>query len=220
MDIHAVLFDLDGVLIDTEGIYTEFWGSMDALYPTGVPGFTSVIKGNTLVNILNTYFPDPDVQADIRARLARCENEMAYVPFQGAIELLRYLRQHDIVTAVVTSSGPAKMEHLFAMIPELAENVDILITDKDVTRSKPDPQGYLIAALRLGVQPENCVVVEDSIAGLEAGRRSGSFVLGIATTNPRAKVEPMADFTLDEIGRMSPPDLFDTISSYSASAHS
>lgn len=202
MNIKAVLFDLDGVLIDTEGIYSCFWNEMDSLYPTGVADFANVIKGNTLSNILNKYFPDKEIQENIKRRLVKQENEMDYRLYDGAVALMSELRHKGIKTAIVTSSNLKKMKHLFTVLPELKDNIDLLITDEDVTASKPDPQGYLLAASKLGAGKGEFVVVEDSLAGLEAGRRAGAFVLGIATTNSREVVEKMADMTIDEIGRI------------------
>ena len=202
--IKAVLFDLDGVIVDTEGIYTHFWGSMDELYPTGIPNFAHVIKGSTLTKILSTYFPDPKIQEEVKQHLLEQEDNMKYELFPGVLELLRGLREKGVKTAIVTSSNDHKMRHLFDVIPELGELIDTLVTDEDVTRSKPDPQGYLIAAERLGAGKGEFVVVEDSLAGLEAGRRSGGKVLGICTTNPRAKVEPLSDVTLDSISQATP----------------
>ena len=91
------------------------------------------------------------------------------------------------------------MEGLFSQVPSLRTLVDTIITDHDVQRSKPDPQGYLLAASRLGCRPADCLIFEDSLQGIEAGRRAGARVIGIATTNPRSAVEPVADLTLNTI---------------------
>ncbi len=200
MIIRAVLFDLDGVLIDTEGTYSLFWSEIDCLYPTGVDDFANVIKGSTLCKILSKYFPNPEHQENIRQRLVKQEAGMEYRMYDGAASLLRDLKAKGIKTAIVTSSNLKKMRHLFSVLPELEQYTDLLVTDEDVDRSKPDPQGYLLAASKLGAGEGEFVVVEDSIAGLEAGHRSGAFVLGVATTNKREVVERMADVTIDEIG--------------------
>lgn len=91
------------------------------------------------------------------------------------------------------------MGHLFNQIPLLEELIDVIITEQDVTRSKPDPQGYNLAAERLGLEPCRCVVFEDSLAGVEAGRRAGGAVVGIATTNPAEKLEQWADIVVNSI---------------------
>ena len=81
------------------------------------------------------------------------------------------------------------------------------MTDEDVTASKPDPQGYLLAAERLGAKAGEFAVFEDSFAGLEAGRRAGALVVGVATTNPRETVEPRADITVDTVADITPERL-------------
>lgn len=193
----AVLFDLDGVLIDSEGLYTQFWAEVDRRYPTGIDNFAVAIKGNTLQKIYDKYFPDPELQSAITADLMAYEDAMPLDFFDGVPEMVRRLRADGWRTAVVTSSNPVKLSKLRSRHPEFDELFELLITDADVTRSKPDPQGYLLAAERLGCRPEDCVVVEDSIHGLHAGRAAGGRVVGIATTLPRAVVEPLADVTLD-----------------------
>jgi len=207
MAIKSVLFDLDGVLIDTEGIYTDFWSDIDRRFPTGVPDFARAIKGNTLSRILDTYFHDEDTRRQIRVLLRRQETEMTYRLFDGAVTLLEGLRNAGISTAIVTSSNREKMAHLFESLPCLKELTDTVVTDEDVTASKPDPQGYLLAAERLGAKAGEFAVFEDSFAGLEAGRRAGALVVGVATTNPRETVEPRADITVDTVADITPERL-------------
>lgn len=199
MQLKAVLFDLDGVLIDTEGTYTDFWDNINRKYPTHVDNFAHVIKGSTLSTILDRYFPSEQVQEEIRYMLSTFEQEMPYRLFDGAAELLQMLRHAGISTAIVTSSNSSKMKRVMRELPVLAQYIDTLVTDEDVTASKPDPQGYLIAAKRLGALPRAFAVVEDSLHGLEAGRRAGGKVVGIATTNSREAIEPLSDFVADTV---------------------
>ena len=201
--MQGALFDLDGVLVDTEGIYTEFWSEMDRRFPTGVAGFAQVIKGSTLTNILDTYFPDKSVQDRIVDMLKQHERDMRYRLFDGVAELLVALRQRGLRMAIVTSSNRAKMKHLFAQLPELEKAMDIVITDEDISRSKPDPEGYLLAAERLGIPAEECYIFEDSLNGLRAARAAGGVVVGVATTNPRKVVEEMSDITVDTLADFS-----------------
>lgn len=214
MSLKAVLFDLDGVLLDTEGIYTDFWSDIDRRFPTGVDNFAAVIKGNTLSNILATYFPDKAIQAHIHRLLIDQELNMPYRMFPGALDLVEGLRDAGINTAIVTSSTLAKMKNVFRTLPRLENAIDTLVTDEDVTASKPDPQGYLIAARRLKAAPGEFIVVEDSMAGLEAGRRAGAFVVGIATTNPMDAVTPACHFAVDAIARLTPEDLLNVFQSH------
>lgn len=196
----GALFDLDGVLVDSEGIYSDFWHQIDLRFPTGIERFEYVIKGNTLGNILNTYFPDNSVRDEILTALKHQEENMEFRLFDGVEDFLTRLhRLPHVRTAIVTSSNVTKMEHLFTQLPSLRLHIDVVITEDDVNRSKPDPQGYNIAAQRLGVSPQRCIVFEDSMAGVEAGRRAGGAVIGIATTNPAERLKEFCDITVDTI---------------------
>ena len=196
--LKSVLFDLDGVLIDTEAVYTDFWAAVDHRFPTEAPDFAHVIKGSTLPSILNTYFPREQHPAIVEM-LHEMENGMQYTLFDGAADLLEALGAAGITTAIVTSSNRPKMDVVFDMLPLLRRCTTVLVTDEDVVNSKPDPQGYLVAAGRLGVTPHECVVVEDSVAGLRAAVASGAAVAAVATTNPHNVIEPMADIVGDTI---------------------
>lgn len=196
MRYKAALFDLDGVIVDTESIYTDFWDDIDRRYPTGVDNFARVIKGNTLACILDTYF-DEDLRDEILVLLKEQEESMHYRLFDGVSDFLDRLIENDIPKAIVTSSNDRKMSRLFSQIPDLRPKFEAVITDAMVERSKPDPQGYLIAAETLGVDPSDCVVFEDSFAGLEAGRRAGAYVVALATTNPRESLYEKADEVID-----------------------
>ncbi len=208
----AALFVLDGVLIDSESIYSEFWTRMDQLYPTGIENFAYVIKGTTLPDILDTYFPDPEIQAKLRVHLREQEDAMVYRIFPHVEDFLKQLRKAGFPTAIVTSSNDAKMKVLFEALPGFRDYFDVVITDSDVTRSKPDPEGYLLAADRLGIRPERCVVFEDSRSGLEAARRSGAKVVAVATTLRPADIEGRGDIVInsfDEVTPMRLESLFD-----------
>ncbi|MCM1065961.1 MAG: HAD family phosphatase [Muribaculaceae bacterium] len=192
----AALFDLDGVLIDTEGIYTEIWTEIERAHPTGIENFAIKIKGSTLERILSTYFPDPAEQAHVCAMLKEREEAMHYRLFDGVASFLGELKAAGIPAAIVTSSGEAKMTRLFGMIDGFRDFFGAVLTDADVERSKPDPEGYCKAARRLGAEPERCIVFEDSFSGLAAGRASGAKVVALATTNSRESLEGKADLIL------------------------
>lgn len=193
----GALFDLDGVLIDTEGSYTVFWHRIDEMFPTGVENFEYVIKGSNLQSILSNYFPDKIIQSQILEALEKHENEMDYCFFDGVAAFLHTLKCNHVKMAVVTSSNALKMSRLESKLPELCHIVDTIVTGDDVAHSKPHPEGYHIAASRLGLSPGRCVVFEDSLAGVEAGRRAGGAVVGLATTCPRERLSDFADVVFD-----------------------
>lgn len=193
----AALFDLDGVLIDTEGTYSKFWAEMGKSHNLPYADFADRIKGTTLVNILNTYFP-ADEHPHIIEKLEEYEHNMRYEMFPGVEEFLIALHNHDIPAAVVTSSGEKKMNRLWQQIPQMRGYFRTVITDAQVTRSKPDPQGYLLAAQTLGRNAADCYVFEDSFNGLLAGRRAGAKVIALSTTNPAQALRDKADMVMSD----------------------
>ena len=194
----GVLFDLDGVVVDSESIYTQFWSDIDKLYPTGVENFAIAIKGNTLQRILADYFPDNDVKQDILERIKDFEISMRYKPFAEAIRFINELKRNQFRIAIVTSSSQKKMDNLYAQNPGFREMFDAVVTGDMVSHSKPDPEPYLLGAEALGVAPESCYVFEDSISGIESGIRAGATVIGLATTLPYDKIEGKAHLTIND----------------------
>lgn len=199
----AVLFDFDGVLMDTESHYTEFWDTMGLKY-TGQVGFGKTIKGQSLTHIFNTHFAGRDAdQAEITKLLDTFERDMPYEYIAGAEAFVRSLRPAGIRTAVVTSSNQVKMANVYRTHPEFKDMFDAILTSEDFSRSKPDPECFLAAMQRLGVDARHSVVFEDSLFGLEAGRKSGAKVVALATTNPREVVAPLADMVIDDFTQMN-----------------
>lgn len=194
----GVLFDLDGVVVDSESIYTQFWSDIDKLYPTGVENFAIAIKGNTLQRILADYFPDNDVKQDILERIKDFEINMRYKPFAEAIRFINELKRNQFRIAIVTSSSQKKMDNLYAQNLGFREMFDAVVTGDMVSHSKPDPEPYLLGAKAIGVAPESCYVFEDSISGIESGIRAGATVIGLATTLPYDKIDGKAHLTIND----------------------
>ena len=197
MKRRGVLFDLDGVLIDSERLYSEFYDGIAELYDTGEENFSLAIKGSTIEKILAKYFPSPEASADVLERINRFEAEMQYPICEGVIEFITELKNRNIPMAIVTSSSENKMQRLYAQHPELPEYFDAIVTGSDVTKSKPDPESYIIGAERIGCNPEDCFVFEDSISGLAAGMASGATVIGLATKLPADKLQGKAHELID-----------------------
>ncbi len=196
----AILFDLDGVLIDSEGLYTAFWDATEKLFPTGIPDFARYIKGTNLDSIMKLF--KPEERDEIMARILDFDSHLVYPMFPGAEELLALLADSGIPAALVTSSNPEKMEQLYRQYPHFREYFATIVNGSMVSRGKPDPESYLLAASMLGKEPAECIVVEDSLQGIRAGRAAGCEVWGLHTTLPRAVVEPEATFTFADINEV------------------
>lgn len=196
----AFLFDLDGVIIDTEGLYQEFWGAIGREFLPAIPDFATRIKGSTLVAIHNNYFAhDAALRDEIDRRLIAYEDQMQYRLFEGALNFVEMARRQGIRCAIVTSSNQKKMESLAQQLPELTSHFDHVFTAEDAGRGKPFPDCYLRAAAHFQLSPEQCVVFEDSMNGLKAARSSGSFVVGLTTTHPLSQVATCADVTVESL---------------------
>ncbi len=201
----GVLFDLDGVLVDSEGEYTKFWGGMGRRYNVGGETFASDIKGTTLTEILKA-FPESEREG-IVSELHEFEKNMTYPWIAGAETFVKSLAEAGIPFAIVTSSDEVKMSYLFKAHPDLKEMATALVTAGLVTKSKPDPEGYLKGASMIGVPIEDCFVFEDSMQGLEAGRRSGATVIGLATTNSRERINGKAHEIIDDLAGFTIDDM-------------
>lgn len=205
------LFDLDGVLIDSERLYTKIWGAIEEQWPTGVDNFAYKIKGTTLEDILDHYFPDERVRSEVVKELYRLEGLMIYTPLPGAVEFIDALRERKIPVALVTSSNDLKMQHLWSDMPGFKEKFDVIITGDEVTHSKPNPEGYLTAARRIGVAPERCAVFEDSLQGVKAGKVAGSYVVGVEGTLKAEDIAPFSDVVVNAVADVDIDDLMEKL---------
>lgn len=218
--IKAALFDLDGVVFDTESQYTVFWGMIGREYHPEMPDFAQRIKGQTLVQIYDRFFSqdsdfahvdgyvDPkSEQSKITARLDQYEMEMKYEYVAGFEDFIKDLKQNGVKCAVVTSSNVAKMRNVYQVHPEFESYFDRVLTSEDFAKSKPDPDCYLKGAACFGAAPEDCVGLEDSFNGLRAVRASGAFTLGLATTNSRESIAAFSDHVIDNYLGLKHADL-------------
>lgn len=200
MTMKAALFDLDGVVFNTEPQYTIFWGEQCREFHPEHPGLEHEIKGQTLAQIYEAWFSGPlaDKQVLITERLNQFEQQMTYDYVAGFEQYIRALRQQGVKTAVVTSSNRPKMQAVYARRPEFKTLFDAILTSEDFERSKPDPDCYLKAAARFGLKAEDCVVFEDSFNGLRSGRAAGMRVVGLATTNTADSIRPLCDVVISD----------------------
>ena len=203
--LKAALFDLDGVVFDTEPQYTVFWGSQCRLYHPEHPGLEHEIKGSTLTQIFDRWFAGPlaKEQEVITQRLDAFEAQMTFDYIAGFEALIADLRAHGVKTAVVTSSNVPKMESVYRAQPQFKSLFDDILTSEDFEYSKPHPDCYLKGAGRFGVSPAECVVFEDSFNGLKSGRAAGMRVVGLATTNAVEAIAPLSDIQIADFRDIS-----------------
>lgn len=209
--IKAALFDLDGVVFDTESQYTVFWGMIGREYHPEMPDFAHRIKGQTLVQIYDKYFSAPQTfahvngftsveeeQAKITARLDEYERNMDYNYIAGFEDFVKDLKQNGVRCAVVTSSNVQKMLNVYKRHPEFKTYFDKVLTSEDFAKSKPNPDCYLKGAACFDANPKECVGLEDSFNGLKAVRAAGEFTLGLATTNSKESIAEYSDYVISD----------------------
>jgi beta-phosphoglucomutase len=211
MNDKAVIFDMDGVLIDSYDAHLQSWMRMAenrGLEMTEEMFASSF--GQTNQTIIPEHWPecnDPETIQAISDEKEAAFREVLHENFpemSGAGELLRRLSEAGFSLAV-GSSGPT--ENVNAVLEELSESERIAakVTGSDVSHGKPHPEVFLTAAGKLDIEPEDCLVVEDAAAGVEAARRAGMACIALTgTTSPEALSERGAQRVVDSLELITP----------------
>ena len=180
-ECRAILFDLDGVLVDSTRHIEQQWRSWALSKGLSPDPFLRVCHGRRALETIRLAAPELDAEAEIAAFKPDQVSELdALAPIEGAARLLHLLPPGSWAVATSGSRVAATARLHGAGLPEPA----VLICAEDVVRGKPDPDVYLTAARRLKVIPAECTVVEDAPAGIEAARAAGMRVLALTTTHP------------------------------------
>lgn len=179
LTVRAMLFDLDGVLVDsTEGVELAWrdWASGHGLDAEAV---IAVVHGRRAADTVAEVAPSLNVRDEVAALSHREATDARGIhPIPGAAALVSSLppARWAVVTSGTRAVATFRLE--VGSVPMPA----VLIAAEDVSRGKPDPEGYLRAARLLGVDPSECVVIEDAPAGLSAAKAAGMHSVGVATT--------------------------------------
>jgi sugar-phosphatase len=181
--VRAVLFDLDGVLVESREATERVWMAWARANDVGEEELRSAMHGVRSVEVVRALRPGFDAVAEARGIEARQAADVAGLrAIRGAGEALSALRADRV--AVVTSATPGLAAARLGAVG--IEPPAVMVTADDVSRGKPDPEGYLIAARRLAVDPAEALVVEDAPPGIEAGRAAGAAVVAVTSTHARA----------------------------------
>ena len=211
MEIKAVLFDMDGLMVDTESLSTEaFINSAKAQGYNMTKEETLKVLGFTKANIYQfwiDYFQGTNVDGKklVDDHYEYIENvlytvgpeKMPYVE-----ELLKYLRENNYKIAVASSSDAADIKNNLEKT-KLEKYIDEIASGAEVENGKPAPDVFLLAAKRLGVDPKDCLILEDSKAGIKAGKASGAMVFMVPDMFTVDKeCEDTADRILTNLGEV------------------
>ncbi|MFQ9316668.1 HAD family phosphatase [uncultured Dysgonomonas sp.] len=197
--ITTVLFDFDGVIANTEPQYDIYIDALGEKYNLGIKNFALKVKGTTSPDILKKYFshlPKEEVKT-VERELGEFELQMDFPLVDGVMEFIEYLKNNNYKIGLVTSSQDFKMKRALDIL-NLSKTFDTEVTAARITKGKPNPSCYLLAAEDLNASPSECVVFEDSFHGIRAGKDAGMRVVGVSTTIPENELQGKADFIISD----------------------
>ena len=193
MRAQAVLWDLDGVLVDSTPYHFEAYRRLAADHgrELTLAEFRDLI-GLRNEAILRRLFGElaPEEAARRAARKESLFRELIAGNVEGlpgAAELVARLRDEGVPMAIVSSTPRANIELVLRSLG-LREAFGALVGEEDAGRGKPDPEGFLVASERLGAAPGGCVVLEDAPAGIQAAKAAGMRAIGVTTTRPAERL--------------------------------
>ena len=208
MPVRAVIFDMDGVLVDSYQAHLKSW---QALARAHGRQFTerqfAASFGQTSREIIRHYWSDIVAEVDVAAWDAQKEEfyrdllRTDFPEMDGAGELVRALRDAGFALAIGSSGPPENVEIVIDLLPA-GHLFDITVSGMDVERGKPNPDVFLKAAAKLSIEAKSCLVVEDAPVGVEAARRAGMAVVAITGTAQRAKLA-VADLVVDSLRELT-----------------
>jgi HAD superfamily hydrolase (TIGR01509 family) len=209
----AVIFDMDGVIIDNYQYHLD--STVEFVRRKGFNLTPEVVKnelfGRTNADWISDLYNNKISLAE--AKVMGEEKEALYremyagsvKPVQGLPAFLQMLKNEGVPTALATSAPRSNVDFILNAL-NLVDFFDAILDESFVENGKPDPEIYLKAAAAIGFEPQHCVVIEDSRAGIESASRAGCKVIGLATTHTRQEL-PATDKVADHFGQLEFADL-------------
>jgi sugar-phosphatase len=200
----AILFDLDGVLVDSAERIEKTWREWAMRHRLDPAHVISMAHGRRTIETVRLVAPELSTDAELAIMEQReATNSDGVYEIVGARDLLQLLPvgAWAVVTSGIRAVAEFRLRHTGLPSPA------VMICADDITRGEPDPEGYLAAAARLGFSAADCVVIEDAPAGIESARAAGMRAIAVATTYPPealrsadAVVARLADLTVERAG--------------------
>jgi len=199
LNCKAILFDLDGTLVDSAARVERLWLEWGKRKNLNTQYLLEVMHGRLAEETIRLVAPHLSSKDEYLALETEEILDMEGVrPYSSALELINQLspNQWAVVTSGTLRVATARLRHVGLPIP------DVFITANDVQAGKPEPDGYLLAAKRLNLDPSDCVVVEDAPAGIQAGKSAGMRVIGVTSTLPQATLS-QADIVIPHLDELN-----------------
>lgn len=203
----AVIFDMDGVICDTNPYHSLAWKAfLDKLgIASSEEEFIAHMYGKSNSYILKHFLQRPVegeefAQKEFEKEALFREIYEAHVkPINGLLEFIEDLKANGVKTGIATSAPYLNMELILSKLP-LRDKMQSLLASEDVSTHKPNPEVYLKSALNLDISPERCVVFEDSFSGVTAGKAAGAKVVGVLSTYKKEELPPCDSYIVDYQG--------------------
>ncbi len=207
MSFKGAIFDLDGVITNTVPLHFKAWKKMFAEYGKefDMKDYEAKVDGIPRLDgarAILTDLPEPELE---KAAARKQEYFLEFLKIEGVnvydttVKLMKELKKNDVKIAVISSSKNC---------PDILDKaglyplIDVEINGKMIVRGKPDPWMFTTAAERLGFKPEECIVFEDAVLGVEAGKRGRMFTVGIDRRNDPQRLA-RADIVVSDLGEVS-----------------
>lgn len=199
MGFKGFIFDMDGVVVDNHAFHFKAWMEFASAhhFELNEEIYREKFNGKTNKDLFQMIFNDP-TEEEMKEYAEEKEGlyQSIYLPemiaHKGLIDFLTELKAKKKRVALGTSAPPGNVDFILDNL-SLRKYFDVIVDGSMVTRGKPDPEVYRQASARLGLEAKDCIVFEDALLGLEAGRRSGCEIIGVATTHRPSELKVMTE---------------------------
>jgi beta-phosphoglucomutase len=203
-NIKGFIFDMDGVVVDNHHYHFKAWMEFAKKYKFELNDkiYRETYNGKTNTDLFRMIFGDIS-QDQINSYSMEKESnykklyEKEMKPHKGLIDFLDYLKFNRYKIALGTSAPTSNVDFTLDTL-FLRKYFEVIVDGPQVTHGKPDPEVYVRCATLLDLAPKNCVVFEDSLAGLESGKRAGCKIVGVATSHEAFELKPLTDHILHD----------------------
>ncbi len=203
LDFECAIFDLDGVIADTYSLHRRSWGKICERFGRNLSDdeFKKIIfgrRGEESAKILFDWKITDEQAKEIGFKVDEIFRDIArgrLKPVDGSIEFVNFLKDNGKKIALATSAPDENVELIFNEL-NLHGLFDVVVSSKDVSQGKPSPDIFILACEKLACKPNECIVFEDSIAGLIAAKSANMFAIGVETTLTEKELLNYADFSI------------------------